>query len=59
MIEAILTMAPPLSFCQACQVRCAKPSAETTFVSNTLRATPRSRSAMGPNTGFVPALLTR
>ncbi|CAM5460778.1 hypothetical protein SALBM311S_02953 [Streptomyces alboniger] len=57
--EAMLTIAPPLSFCQASQVCCAKPSAEITLVSNTLRAIFRSRSAIGPNTGFVPALLTR
>ena len=37
--EAMLTIAPPLSFCQACQVCWAKPSAETTLVSKTLRAT--------------------
>ncbi len=57
--EAMLTIAPPLSFCQACQVRWAKPSAEITLVSKTLRATFRSRSAIGPKTGLVPALLTR
>ncbi len=57
--EAMLTTAPPWSFCQACQVFCAKPSAEITLVSNTLRATFRSRSAIAPNTGLVPALLTR
>lgn len=57
--DAMFTIVPPLSFCQACQVFWAKPSAEITLVSKTLRATSRSRSAIGPNTGFVPALLTR
>ncbi len=58
-MDAMFTIAPPLSFCQACQVRWAKPSAEITLVSKTLRATPRSRSAIGPKTGLVPALFTR
>ena len=57
--EAMLTIAPPLSLCHAFQVCWAKPSAEITLVSKTLRATLRSSSAIGPKTGFVPALLIR
>ena len=36
--EAMLTIAPPFSLCQAVQVCWAKPSAEITLVSKTLRA---------------------
>src|SRR3954453_17581548 len=41
--EAMWRIAPPVAFCQAGQVFCAKPSAEITLVSQTLRATFRSR----------------
>src|SRR3954464_13494863 len=56
--EATIRIEPPCSAIHARQASCTRPRLETTLVSRILRNASRSRSTIGPYTGFTPTLPT-